>query len=183
LLGNHELKLLQAGQSKQTKTESDVLVDSYTLDSYGGEHEECSLACIPDEHWQFVQKGCLNWFTTAHHIFVHATLEADKALSDQPDTALFWDKFIDPQPHLSGKTMVCGHTPQRDGHPINIGHAICLDTAACEGQWLTCLEVNSGQVWQANQQRQLRLSHIKDYYGIQKSSPAEKPTTESLILA
>jgi hypothetical protein len=72
-------------------------------------------------------------------------------------------KFKAPKPHISGKTLICGHTPQRDGKPLNIGHAICLDAAACEGQWLTCLDVLSGQVWQANQKRELRISRIEDY--------------------
>ena len=78
-------------------------------------------------------------------------------------TCLFFDKFKDPKPHISGKTLICGHTPQRDGKPLNIGHAICLDTAACEGQWLTCLDVLGGQVWQTNQRRELRTSRIEDY--------------------
>lgn len=182
LLGNHELKLLEAGRINQTRTGAGVLVDAHTLDSYGSDREAKGLACIPDEHWKFVQEGCLNWFTSEQHIFVHATLDADKPLSDQSNQALFWDKFIDPQPHLSGKTMICGHTPQRDGQPINLGHAICLDTAACEGHWLTCLEVNSGQVWQANQRRQLRTSNIKDYYGLQNDAPSGKSTAQNLIL-
>jgi len=57
----------------------------------------------------------------------------------------------------------------------------CLNTAACEGHWLTCLEVNSGQVWQANQQGQLQIAN-KDYYGPQKDAPVGKSTTQNLIL-
>jgi serine/threonine protein phosphatase 1 len=182
LIGNHELKLLEAGRINQTQTGSGVLVDAHTLDSYGSDNEARGLACISDEHWKFVQEDCLNWYTSEHHIFVHATLDADKPLSDQSSQALFWDKFIDPQPHLSGKIMICGHTPQRDGRPINLGHAICLDTAACEGHWLTCLEVNSGQVWQANQQGQLRISNIQDYFGLHKDAPVGTSTAQNLIL-
>jgi len=172
LLGNHELKLLEAARVRQTQTRAGVLVDSYTLGSYGQDNDAGGLACIPDEHWRFVREGCLIWFASEHHIFVHASLEADKPLTQQSHQALFWNKFVDPLPHMSGKTLVCGHTPQRDGRPINIGHAICLDTAACEGHWLTCLDVNSGQVWQANQQGRLRTSNIKDYFGSQKRAPA-----------
>jgi hypothetical protein len=109
------------------------------------------LAAIPDRHWQFIET-CHVWYMADDYIFVHATLQPDRPLAQQSETALFWDKLVYPQPHQSGKTMVCGHTPQRSGHPFNVGHAICLDTAACEGQWLTCLEVFSGEVWQANQQ-------------------------------
>jgi serine/threonine protein phosphatase 1 len=174
LWGNHELKLLEAGRLKQTQTATDTLVDVHTLDSYSSADNVGSLGCIPDAHWRFVQESCLPSFMSDRHIFTHATPDADKALSDQSNDALFWNKFVAPQPHVSGKILVCGHTPQRSGTPINIGHAICLDTAACEGQWLTCLEVNSGKVWQANQQRHLRCSRIEEYFGAKKSLLAER---------
>jgi len=45
--------------------------------------------------------------------------------------------------------MVCGHTLQLSGMPINIGHAICIDTWAYGGGWLTCLDVTTGRFWQA----------------------------------
>jgi serine/threonine protein phosphatase 1 len=77
-------------------------------------------------------------------------------MADQTPQGLFYEKFNQPAPHVSGKVLICGHTPQRNGLPLNLGHAICLDTAACEGQWLTCLDVLSGELWQANQNRQLR---------------------------
>jgi serine/threonine protein phosphatase 1 len=163
LLGNHELKLLSAGQKGQPQQGTEVLVDQHTLSSYGERDNPGTLASIPEAHWQFVQQHCLPWLETEGHIFVHATLDADRPLIEQPDTALFFDKLKDPKPHISGKTIICGHTPQRDGKPLNIGHAICLDTAACEGQWLTCLDVLSGQVWQANQRREVRISRIEDY--------------------
>jgi serine/threonine protein phosphatase 1 len=163
LLGNHELKLLAAGRSGQAQIGDEVLVDRFTLDSYAQGGQPGCLASIPSPHWQFVRHHCLYWYTTADHIFVHGRLIADKPLLEQPHTALFWDKLGNPQPHRSGKVMICGHTPQRSGYPLNLGHAICLDTAACEGQWLTCLEVNSGEVWQANQRGQLRRSHLQDF--------------------
>ena len=176
LRGNHELKLMAAGKKGQTQAGGEILVDQQTLDSYGKDGHAGTLASIPRAHWQFVEHNCLNWLETGHHIFVHATLDPDKTLVEQPDSALFFNKFKNPQPHRSGKIVVCGHTPQRDGHPLNIGHAICLDTAACEGQWLTCLDVLSGQVWQANQHRELRVSQIGDYLKI-------RPTQRSLAVA
>lgn len=160
LLGNHELKMMAARQLKQPQLEDNVLIDEHTLQSYAASGQKGSLDDIPEQHWRFVKEHCLDWFTTEDHIFVHATLDADKPLAEQSRGALFWDKFNAPHPHCSGKTMVCGHTPQRNGLPVNLGHAICLDTAACEGQWLTCLEINSGEVWQTNQRQQLRRFHI-----------------------
>jgi serine/threonine protein phosphatase 1 len=164
LLGNHELKWKLARKLQQPRRGAEVLIDSSTLESYGSPSQPGRLESIPEQHWRFVEEACLAWFTTEDYIFTHANLDQHKPLVDQPSSALFWDKFRDPKPHCSGKTMVCGHTPQRDGNPINLGHAICLDTAACEGHWLTCLEVYSGEVWQANQLRELRHAHIHDYY-------------------
>lgn len=163
LRGNHELKLMAAGEKGQTQTSIETLVDCHTLASYGSQGQAGRLADIPEFHWQFVKHHCLNWVETEAHIFVHATLAADQPLIEQTERALFFDKFNDPLPHISGKTFICGHTPQKDGNPLNLGHAICLDTAACAGQWLTCLDVLSGQIWQANQQRDVRTSWIGDY--------------------
>jgi serine/threonine protein phosphatase 1 len=70
---------------------------------------------------------------------------------------LYWEKFDHPPPHESGKIMVCGHTPQASGRPLDIGHAICIDTQAYKPSgWLTCLDVASGRYWQANQQGETR---------------------------
>jgi hypothetical protein len=33
---------------------------------------------------------------------------------------------------------------------------ICIDTKACAGQWLTCLDAMNELVWQANQQGRFR---------------------------
>ena len=72
----------------------------------------------------------------------------------------YWEKFNDPAPHESGKVMVCGHTPQRDGLPRSIGHAICVDTHIYAGGWLTCLDVQTGEYWQANERRQVRAGTL-----------------------
>lgn len=168
LLGNHELKLLAAGQYCQPQVGNHLLVDEHTFSSYGKQGEMGDLSDIPNAHWAFVRDLCQHWFETDSHIFVHANLQPNLPLSEQPQSALFWDKFNAPPPHISGKVMVCGHTPQRSGQPLNLGHAICLDTAACEGGWLTCLEVNSGQIWQANQRRELKTSQLES-----PSNPAE----------
>jgi serine/threonine protein phosphatase 1 len=59
--------------------------------------------------------------------------------------------------------MVCGHTEQQSGVPLNVGHAVCLDTWVYGQGWLTCLDVASGQIWQANQRGQRRGSNLNDY--------------------
>jgi serine/threonine protein phosphatase 1 len=57
--------------------------------------------------------------------------------------------------------MICGHTSQKSGVPRDVGHAVCLDTHAFGGGWLTCLEPGTGLYWQSNQQGQLRTSQLR----------------------
>ena len=64
-------------------------------------------------------------------------------LARQPESLLLWEVFGHPAPHVSGKVMVCGHTQQREGRPLNVGHAVCLDTWAYGLGWLTCLDMAS----------------------------------------
>ena len=53
--------------------------------------------------------------------------------------------------------MVCGHTIQESGEPANNGDAICIDTWAYGEGWLSCLDVESGTVWQANEAGETRM--------------------------
>jgi serine/threonine protein phosphatase 1 len=46
--------------------------------------------------------------------------------------------------------VVCGHTIQGD-LPTNLGYAICLDTCAYGGGWLSALDLDSGRIWQTNE--------------------------------
>ncbi len=60
--------------------------------------------------------------------------------------------------------MVCGHTHQPNGLPRNLGHAVCIDTWACGGGWLTCLDTGSGRFWQANQLGQTRTAVLENCF-------------------
>jgi serine/threonine protein phosphatase 1 len=131
-----------------------------TLKSYSEGH----LIKIPESHWDFLGKVCINSYETANHLFVHASLDPHLPLARQPEYKLFWEKFQYPAAHSSGKTMICGHTSQKSGKPINLGHAICIDTWAYGQGWLSCLDVETGKLWQVNQRGNFRISHIQDYY-------------------
>ena len=76
---------------------------------------------------------------------------------------LYWERFDDPAPHESGKFMVCGHTSQKSGLPARNGNAICIDTWACGGGWLTCLNVETGELWQANEAGETRRLDTEDF--------------------
>ena len=54
------------------------------------------------------------------------------------------------------------------GLPLNVGHAVCLDTWVYGQGWLTCLDVSSGQIWQANQRGQRRGAHLDDFLAPEK---------------
>ena len=47
---------------------------------------------------------------------------------DQPDWLVYCENWFDPLPHVSGKTMICGHTAEKSGWRLTIGHAICINT-------------------------------------------------------
>lgn len=165
LKGNHELMMINARLSLEK--EFDWLNNNNgksTLLSYSQGGSEATLEDIPDDHWNFIENICLDSWETTKHIFVHANLDPNLPLNQQSEEQLFWEKFINPQPHYSGKTMICGHTSQKNGLPVNLGHGICLDTWACGEGWLTCLDIDSGQIWQTNQQGQVRSASIDDFY-------------------
>ena len=118
------------------------------------------LSDVPDEHWDFLENGLRPYFETPTHFFVHANAYPDFPLDEQPDYMLYWEQFNDPPPHESGKVMVCGHTPQKCGEPLDLGHAVCIDTWPSGNGWLTCLDIGSGHYWQANQRGEVRVGQL-----------------------
>ncbi|HWG45592.1 MAG TPA: metallophosphoesterase family protein [Gemmataceae bacterium] len=109
------------------------------------------LGKIPARHWKFLEEDCLPYYETDKHIFVHANVYPDLALDEQPDYMLYWEKLIEPCDHISGKILICGHTRQKSGLPLDLGTSICIDTGAYDEGWLTCLDVLTGRIWQANE--------------------------------
>jgi serine/threonine protein phosphatase 1 len=149
LRGNHEVMILAARNDELQSN----LWQSYggleTLFSYGANYKN-DLVSIPDAHWAFIEHT-QRFFETDTHIFVHACLDPELDMKDQPDWLLFWEFFDRLKPHESGKTVVCGHSPQRSGRIADTGFALCIDTGAAYGGWLTCLDVNSGNFWQTKE--------------------------------
>ncbi len=157
LIGNHE-KMMQASKhGPQYLKEWCNCGGSAALRSYGTDDP----SGIPDAHWEFLDR-CRMYCERKTHFFVHANALPDYDLKDQPDYALVWESLSNPVPHESGKVMVCGHTPQRSGKPLNLGHTICIDTLAHGGGWLTCLDVTSGRCWQSNEEGETREFFIDE---------------------
>ncbi|MGK7922802.1 MAG: metallophosphoesterase family protein [Trichodesmium sp.] len=162
LRGNHELMMLRSRNSSEYKARWHKSGGKETLASYS-KSRKYQKSNIPDEHWHFLENVCVDWWESEKHFFVHANAAADTSLHQQSEYKLFWEKLDNPIPHFSGKTMVCGHTSQKSGKPLNLGHAICIDTRVYDQGWLTCLDVNSGKVWQANKKGKLRTASIDDF--------------------
>src|SRR5690606_10795930 len=125
-----------------------------TLDSYGFGSRPDSL---PAQHLELL-RNCLPYHERGEYIFLHANYDSNLPLDEQPDTALRWESLRERMPlrHVSGKTVIVGHTPQQEGQILDRGYLKCIDTHCYAGGWLTALEVTTGRLWQANQSGELR---------------------------
>jgi serine/threonine protein phosphatase 1 len=153
LLGNHDQKLLEARSGLHPTTWLGM-GGIATLDSYGPGRD---LDLIPDEHFKFLD-GCLDYHETDGHIFVHANYYDQLPMDEQPALMLRWESLRDttPGPHVSGKIVIVGHTSQKSGEILDLGHLVCIDTYCHGGGWLTALDVKTGEVWQADRDGELR---------------------------
>jgi serine/threonine protein phosphatase 1 len=157
LRGNHDIMMLQTRNDSGYMADWKLCGGDATLDSYGG-----SLDRVPEPHWRFLDDQCVAFWEADTHFFVHANADPDEPIHDQPNYMLYWYKFNNPRPHQSGKIMVCGHTSQKNGLPLNLGFAVCIDTWACGDGWLSCLDTSSGIVYQTNQMRETRRLRLDD---------------------
>ena len=134
-----------------------------TLGSYGPSLGRTgTLNDVPTEHWQFLESDCIDYHETDTHIFVHAGVDPHLPLNEQKELRLFWE-FLNPaQPirHISGKTVIVGHTSQKSGEILDLGTTICIDTHAYNGGWLTCLDAISRRYWQVNIMGKVRTGLI-----------------------
>ena len=161
LAGNHETMMMQARGGEAELADWLQNGGVTTLASYAPlDGDPGKLSDVPDQHWAFLEHDCRAYFETDTHLFVHANAYSDLPLSEQPDFMLYWEKIGSQPAHESGKTLVCGHTPQKSGKPLNLGHAVCIDTWVYGRGWLTCLDVDTGRSWQSNQQGQSRADFL-----------------------
>lgn len=153
--GNHEIMMLWARESEEAREKWLSYGGDTTLESYG----VAEIKEVPQEHWRFLE-DCIPFYETETHIFIHANLLPKQSLVTQLSAGtIFWEPFEAERskPHQSGKTFICGHTKQPSGFPLSVGHAICVDTGCYDPEgWLTCLDVDTGEYWQANEAGQTR---------------------------
>jgi serine/threonine protein phosphatase 1 len=101
------------------------------------------------------------WYRDAHATYVHAGLEGEGAEWNPPETSsphsLLWMREPDFFAEYAGPPLVFGHTPVADLPPADCwrtdvwrrGPLVGLDTGAGKGGPLSCLELPSGEVYQA----------------------------------
>jgi serine/threonine protein phosphatase 1 len=154
LLGNHDQMLLDVRSGKYPIFWLLDMAGTATLDSYGPGRD---LDLIPDEHYRFL-KGCRDFYETDTHIFVHANYFPDIPMDDQHVGMVRWESLraMTPGPHESSKTVIVGHTSQKNGEILDLGHLKCIDSYCYGGGWLTALEVNTEEIWQADREGNMR---------------------------
>lgn len=148
LMGNHEEMLLNSRQGFKTQRKDSKrlwLVNGakQTLASYRAN----GFNKIPDDHIAFFEE--LRYFhETETAIFTHATPSEYIDIDHQPNINLIWSRpnrnhLENGYRHVSGKIIVCGHTPLGK-QPIHLGGLIIADTGGFEETgYLSAVDVNN----------------------------------------
>jgi serine/threonine protein phosphatase 1 len=164
LRGNHELMMIAARDGGRAEQRFWLQFGgSEALESYREPGKHVTVQDVPQKHFDFIEKTCKAWHETETHIFVHANLDPDLPMSEQPETTTQWAPLEAKthRPHVNGKIMICGHTEQRTGVPLHLDRAICIDTWAYGDGWLTALHLETGECWQANELGQVRKGMLE----------------------
>ena len=155
LVGNHELMMEEAKHNAGAYYFWEMNGGVQTLHSFDSDVED-----VPAQYWEFI-KSCELFYETKSHIFVHAGLDPILPPENQNSETLCWLRFANLKPHHSNKMIICGHTPQRSHVPGLLPHAICIDTHAFNPKgYLTCLDVETGNYWQANNKGDTRKNTL-----------------------
>jgi serine/threonine protein phosphatase 1 len=167
LRGNHEVMMVNARYGGRDDLKLWLEVGgTQALKSYATTPGKfATLDDVPREHWDFLRDELVAYHESELFIFVHATVLPDYDMADQPDYALYWEFLPRAMRHHSGKTVICGHTSQKSGVPKVVPGAVCIDTFAHGGGWLTCLDPINGRYWQTDmlgRHREGRVEYEED---------------------
>lgn len=115
IMGNHELIML-AGLKYKDDFEFWLRVGGdKTLQSFGLMPMRSECLHLPFNYVGFLN-NTVDYHETDDFIFCHASIYPYLPMDKQNDYALRWCKLeSDHVGHVSGKTVICGHTEQRDG--------------------------------------------------------------------
>ena len=175
--GNHEEMLSTARESESALRCWENCGGVSTLNSY---RFGASLKDIPDKHWQLLAT-CRPYYETDRFILTHANYVPDLPMSEQDALHLRWTLFEPEhmQPHRSGKTVIVGHTELPKFEILDLGFAICIDTACCRYGWLTALDLDSREYWQASRWGVMREEEEPHHHGKLPSFFTRHGTAES----
>ncbi|MCW1885309.1 metallophosphoesterase [Luteolibacter flavescens] len=151
LRGNHDQMLLDAHLDPPKYSIWESLAGDSPLASYGDGESGELIHRIPESHWDFLGRTCVDFFETGRFIFVHAGIRAHLSPAEEDADHLHWLTLSMAQSHLSNRLVVCGHSAQATGTIADLGHTICIDTGITKGKFLTCLELDAFNFWQASQ--------------------------------
>ncbi len=148
LRGNHEEMMLEVLEGRMPPFQWLNFGGVETMESYGFIGD---LNCVPKAHRDFLSR-LSTFYETDTHFVVHANYDPELPLDEQPDDLMRWVKISHrlPEPHVSGKRAVVGHTHDREGRIFEVPHLICIDTYCYGGKWLTALELETGNIWQSD---------------------------------
>jgi serine/threonine protein phosphatase 1 len=138
VLGNHEETMLEARTNRYALRQFEDMGGQETLMSYG---EGCTIDNVPNEHWDLLE-SFVPYFETDRFIFVQANYNWYTPMPEQHALLLRWTSIEDepPNPHVSGKTVVVGHSP---GKIRDLGFCSCIDTGCGFGGPLTAVSLRS----------------------------------------
>lgn len=169
LIGNHESMMRDAFLLTNEKSRknwalnwirngAESTLSSYLADISVLDFQDIDSAAIPasiTNHLSFIQ-SMPSYYETDTHIFVHATPRPDEDIKTQCDSDLLWrragktDKQFNYN-HISGKTIISGHTAQESGLPISLSDKnIIIDSGCVWTGWLTAMNIGDSTYLQAS---------------------------------
>jgi len=161
LRGNHDQMLLDAHLDPVKYSIWESLAGDAPLASYGAGESSELIQQIPESQWHFLAHTCVDFHEDDRFIFVHAGIRPHLSPQEEDADHLQWLTLSSAQPHLSHRTVICGHSAQVSGQIADYGHTICVDTGISKGGFLTCLELGSFHYWQASPEGSIRESVLR----------------------
>jgi serine/threonine protein phosphatase 1 len=151
LKGNHEDMMLDflgfGGNLGQAFLYNGGLetIQSYGISVFAPSTE--MVEALPPDHFKFFCE-LESMLLLDKFVCVHAGLNPLRDLEKQQDDEAFWirDEFLN-NIHSFKKMVVFGHTPHQEIFE-HLPYKLGIDTGLVFGNKLTCVELNSGQVWQ-----------------------------------
>ena len=149
IMGNHEEMMVASVKYRDERRYWLKYGGVETLQSFGGVGNDSDILFVPSDYISWL-KDLKPYHETENFIFCHATPLPHIEMKSQPSDGLRW-RFIpnDIEPrHCSGKTIICGHSAQKNGKVLERDGIICIDTYSYGEGNLTALEVESMTAWQ-----------------------------------